>query len=123
MLCVDKTGTLTQNRMAVRRLWIPGKEFNIEDLEGTFPSELLEVALLASEREPFDPMEKAYHQLAPEHAPVTVEKLDAWTLSHAYPLTPEQLSVAHVWQTQGGDGYVVAAKGPRRHRGNVCAER
>ena len=69
VLCVDKTGTLTQNRMAVRRLWVPGKEFDIEDLEGTFPSELLEVALLASEREPFDPMEKAYHQLAREHAP------------------------------------------------------
>jgi len=120
VLCVDKTGTLTQNRMTVRSLWVPGKEFDVEDLQGTFPSELLEIALLASEREPFDPMEKAYHQLAREHAPVTVEKLDAWTLSHSYPLSPEQLSVAHVWKTRGGDGYVVAAKGAAEAIAEMC---
>ena len=57
-------------------------------------------------------------------APVAVEKLDAWTLAHAYPLSPEQLSVAHIWQPQGSDGYVVAAKGAAGgDRGAVCAER
>ena len=121
VLCVDKTGTLTQNRMAVRRLWVPGKEFDVEDSVGTFPSELIEVAMLASEREPFDPMEKAYHRLARERAPAAVEKLDAWTLAHAYPLSPEQLSVAHVWQALDSDGYVVAAKGAPEAIAEMCA--
>ncbi len=121
VLCVDKTGTLTQNRMAVRRLWVPGKEFDVEDSVGTFPSEVIEVAMLAGEREPFDPMEKAYHRLARERGSAAVEKLDAWTLAHAYPLSSEQLSVAHVWQALDGDGYVVAAKGAPEAIAEICA--
>jgi Ca2+-transporting ATPase len=39
-------------------------------------------------------------------APASVEKLGASTLAHSYPLSPVQLSVAHVWQPQGSDGYV-----------------
>ena len=71
VLCVDKTGTLTQNRMAVRRLWVPGKSSICKDPDGAFLPDLLEFSVLASEREPFDPMEKAYHQLAQERAPAT----------------------------------------------------
>jgi Ca2+-transporting ATPase len=121
VLCVDKTGTLTQNRMAVHRLWVPGKELDVQDSVDTFPSELIEVGVLASEREPFDPMEKAYRQLAHEHARAAVEKLDAWTLAHTYPLSPEQLSVAHIWQAPGTDGYVVAAKGAPEAIVKLCA--
>src|SRR6185369_10815088 len=64
VLCVDKTGTLTQNRMAVRRLWVHGKELDLQAAEEMFLPELVEMSVLASEREPFDPMEKAYHRLA-----------------------------------------------------------
>ena len=60
----------------------------MQDPVAAFPPELIEFGLLASEREPFDPMEKAYHQLAQDRAPATVEKLGAWTLAHAYPLSP-----------------------------------
>jgi Ca2+-transporting ATPase len=121
VLCVDKTGTLTQNRMAVRRLWVPGKELDVQDSVSTFPSELIEVAVLASEREPFDPMEKAYHRLAQERAPAAVPKVNAWTLAHTYPLSPEHLSVAHIWQARGTDGYVVAAKGAPEAIAEICA--
>jgi Ca2+-transporting ATPase len=121
VLCVDKTGTLTQNRMAVHRLWVPGKELDVQDSVVAFPSELIEIGVLASEREPFDPMEKAYHRLAQERAPAAVEKLNTWTLAHTYPLSPEQLSVAHIWKAQGTDGYVVAAKGAPEAIAKLCA--
>jgi len=121
VLCVDKTGTLTQNRMAVHTLWMPGKELGRQDSADAFPSELIEMGVLASEREPFDPMEKAYHQLARDRAPAAVEKVNAWTLAHTYPLSPEQLSVAHVWQAQDSDGYVVAAKGAPEAIAEICA--
>jgi len=121
VLCVDKTGTLTQNRMTVHRLWVPGKEVDLRDPASAMPSEIIEAAILASEREPFDPMERAYRQLASEHAPAAVEKLDAWTLMHTYPLSPEQLSVAHVWQARGVGGYVVAAKGATEAIAVMCA--
>jgi P-type Ca2+ transporter type 2C len=121
VLCVDKTGTLTQNRMAVHRLWVPGKELDLHAPEDKFPPELIEFSVLASEREPFDPMEKAYHRLAQERAPAALEKLGAWTLTRTYPLSPEQLSVAHIWQPQGSDGYVVAAKGAPEAIAELCA--
>ena len=121
VLCVDKTGTLTQNRMEVRRLWVLGKELDLQAGEDTFLPELVEFSVLASEREPFDPMEKAYHRLAQEHAPGAVETVGAWTLAHSYPLSPAQLSVAHVWQLHGSDGYVVAAKGAPEAIAELCA--
>ena len=63
VLCVDKTGTLTMNRMAVRKLFADGKYFDCEGdppppLPETF-HELVEFSVLASQRDPFDPMEKA----------------------------------------------------------------
>jgi Ca2+-transporting ATPase len=66
VLCTDKTGTLTQNRMTIAELrtgseaWHPG-----EPLSRAF-AELLETGVLACAREPFDPMEKAFHTLADE---------------------------------------------------------
>jgi Ca2+-transporting ATPase len=111
VLCVDKTGTLTQNRMAVRRVWTPGKEVDLQDSTAELPSSLLEFAFLASEREPFDPMEKAYHQLFRERFPTAAAKLGTMELAHSYPLSPEQLSVAYVWRMDDGDTHLVAAKG------------
>ena len=122
VLCVDKTGTLTQNRMAVQRLWVPGEEeIDLQAPADKFLPEVIEYSVLASERKPFDPMEKAYHRLAQERAPAVLEKLSAWTLTHSYPLSPEQLSVAHIWQPQGSDGYVVAAKGAPEAIAELCA--
>ena len=122
VLCVDKTGTLTQNRMAVRCLWVPGANaVDLQALEGEVLPDLIEFSVLASERQPFDPMEKAYHRLAQERAPAAVEKLGASTLAHSYPLSPVQLSVAHVWQPPGSDGYVVAAKGAPEAIAELCA--
>jgi len=109
VLCVDKTGTLTQNRMAVRRLWVPGNEAETPSTDMALAAELLELSVLASERDPFDPMEKAYHQLARERTPDAIARLDARTLAHSYPLSPTQMSVAYVWDE--GDSHLVAAKG------------
>src|SRR6185295_3125823 len=75
VLCVDKTGTLTQNRMVVQSLWVPGNELEPRARQDASLLELVEFGVLASEREPFDPMEKAYHLLARERAPTAVEKL------------------------------------------------
>ena len=64
--------------------------------------------------------EKAYHQLARDRVPATVDRLTAWTLVHNYPLTPEQLSVAHIWRKHGTSGYVVAAKGAPEAIAEIC---
>ena len=120
VLCVDKTGTLTENRMAVRRLWADGRKIDVDDAQaGHFP-ELLKFSVLASERAPFDPMERAYRDLAKERSPDDVERLDSHTLAHSYALTPEQLSVAYIWQPPDRDTHVVAAKGAPEAIMDLC---
>jgi P-type Ca2+ transporter type 2C len=61
ILAVDKTGTLTQNRMQIAELIVDGKSFRT--LDGNTLSEmyypLVEFAMLATPADPFDPMEKA----------------------------------------------------------------
>jgi len=56
-----------------------------------------------------------------ERAPTAVEKLGAWTLIRTYPLSPEQLSVAHIWEPQDSERYTVAAKGAPEAIVELCA--
>lgn len=48
VICTDKTGTLTQNKMAVRRLWFDGRVFEVNDLAGDNAIELLRIAYLCN---------------------------------------------------------------------------
>ncbi len=115
VLCVDKTGTLTQNRMAVQTLFAAGRMFDIsalptDQLPETF-HELLEYSILASKRDPFDPMEIAFQQFGAQYL-VDTEHLHAdWALVHEYPLSRTLLAMSRVWKPAQGDGYVIAAKG------------
>src|SRR6185369_10230878 len=67
VLCTDKTGTLTQNRMSVRSLFADHDFLEIEKEDdahlGTPYENLLAMAVLASQVDPFDPMEKAIRDL------------------------------------------------------------
>jgi Ca2+-transporting ATPase len=120
VLCVDKTGTLTSNRMEVQRLFAEGRERDPRALDAAGIA-LLETGVLASEREPFDPMEKAYARLAQEASPDLSTKLAAWGRVRSYPLSPAQLSVAHVYDPGQGADWIVAAKGAPEAIADLCA--
>jgi Ca2+-transporting ATPase len=116
VLCVDKTGTLTQNRMAVAAIVVDG-EMHVPNAAASgqqYPElfhETLEFALLASLRDPFDPMEKAI-LLAGNAALDSTEHLHGnWTLVEQYPLSPQLLAMSRVWRSPGHGHYVIAAKG------------
>jgi Ca2+-transporting ATPase len=115
VLCVDKTGTLTENRMAVAALWIPAQTLRVGDLRGdALPEpfhELLEYAVLASEIEPHDPMEQAFHQFGQRHLADTGLLHPKWSLSHEYELTPELMAMTHLWTGEAGTDHVAATKG------------
>ena len=106
VLCVDKTGTLTQNRMSVRKLFADGQIFDANDPQDTSLPEdfhrLVEFGILASKKDPFDPMEKALRELGTRHLARTEHLHDNWTLVHEYPLSPELLALSHVWQSPDG---------------------
>ncbi len=115
VLCSDKTGTLTENRMTVARLQTADAMHAVDygsagELPEAFHT-LVEFTILASAIDPFDPMEKAFHRLG-EHFLANTEQLhNNWTLAHGYGLTPELRAMAQVWKTVDGVAHVVAAKG------------
>jgi len=127
VLCTDKTGTLTENRMSVVELRLKnGEIFRPRDASGTkMPKDfhgLVEFGLLASERDPFDPMERAFHDLAREQLAET-EHLPGpqWKLVHAYGLRPGLLAMSQVWQsTDARQDFVIAAKGAPEAIADLC---
>jgi len=123
-LCVDKTGTLTLNQMEVAQLFAH-EEFYFVDGKSTFPlpetfHELVEFSILASQRDAFDPMEKAIHHLGVQFLQGTKHIHKDWSLIREYPLAPSLLALSHVWKSPEGSGYVVAAKGAPEAIGNLC---
>lgn len=115
VLCVDKTGTITENAMRVTEVWVNGNTYNIDySLSETMPKEihnLIEFSILASEILPFDPMEKAFHSLGKQFLTETEHLHPDWHLVQEYDLSPQLRSKTHVWQSGAGQKCVVAAKG------------
>ncbi len=124
VLCVDKTGTLTQNRMRVASLHAGGAELVLDgvprsDLPEDF-HELVEYAILASRIDPYDPMEQAFHVLGQAFLTQTEHLHARWSLVHEYALTPELRAMAHIWKGDAQDAHVVAAKGSPEAIVDLC---
>lgn len=115
VLCVDKTGTLTQNRMSVAALAVGDNVLETSALaESSLPEpyhELLEYAVLASEIDPHDPMEQAFHRFARACLANTEHLHPEWSLTREYELSSELLAMSHLWQSCAGGHGIVAAKG------------
>ena len=113
VLCTDKTGTLTENRMVIRMLYSGGQMLQV-DARSDLPEpwhELVEFGILASERAPFDPMERALHELGQRTLSGSEHLHDAWRLVHEYSLSPELAAMSHVWHGDDKEHHMVAAKG------------
>jgi len=125
VLCVDKTGTLTENRMTVAELYVQqGSNMPIDYAATTeLPEEfhtLVEFSILASVNDPYDPMEKAFHRLG-QHFLANTEHLHRdWTLMQEYGLTAELRAMAHVWRAVEGAAHVVATKGAPEAIVDLC---
>lgn len=124
VLCVDKTGTLTENRMTLAALHANGKTQKIDALNGQSLDEhfhsLLEYAILSCEQDPQDPMELALHWFCAEHPEVTDHLHPAWALVREYELSPELMAMTHLWREPGAKQDVVAAKGAPEAIADLC---
>jgi Ca2+-transporting ATPase len=128
VLCSDKTGTLTENRMTVTHLAAGGvalpERLALDTLaEGPLPEafhSLVEVAILASVVDPFDPMERAFHQLGSRFLTGTEHLHRDWRLVQTYALSPALRAMSHGWAA-GDDGvHTVAAKGSPEAVMDLC---
>ncbi|MEY4733294.1 MAG: hypothetical protein RLZZ464_1360 [Pseudomonadota bacterium] len=128
VLCTDKTGTLTQNRMTVTAMAVGPAHAPVmasltspafELPEAFHP--LLEHAILASAPEPFDPMEAAFYTSGQTHLAQTPHLHgDNWRLVQSYALSPQLKAMSHVWQFDESLDRVVSAKGAPEAVMDLC---
>jgi Ca2+-transporting ATPase len=124
VLCVDKTGTLTQNVMSVSKLVVGHETIEAgRDFKGPLPEpfhEIVEFSILASHENPFDPMEKAFLQFGAQHLDNTEHLHRDWVLEKEYQLSERLLAMSHVWKSAATKALVIAAKGAPEAVADLC---
>jgi P-type Ca2+ transporter type 2C len=81
---------------------------------------LLEYAVLASETDPHDSMELAFHGFAREYLANTEHLHPDWSLAREYEISPELLAMSHLWRNASGKQDVVATKGAPEAIADLC---
>lgn len=109
VICLDKTGTITENKMSLATVYDFEKDVLIEAAGlGQYPDNpVVAHALWASEPIPFDPMEKALHQAYQQNA--TLDAREQYQMVHEYPLEGRPPMMTHIWQKD--EKIIIAAKG------------
>jgi Ca2+-transporting ATPase len=123
VLCVDKTGTLTQNQMTLRKVIAAGHTADLLGLVSELPEghqTLLEHAIRASKHNAVDPMERALHAERTRLVNRPTRPVDDRALLREYPLTPQILAVSHAWRTGADDRVIVSTKGAPEAVADLC---
>ncbi|MDO6518664.1 cation-translocating P-type ATPase [Zobellia uliginosa] len=110
VICTDKTGTLTQNKMSLARLFSikAARVVSVEEGLNNEEKELITIAMWASEPIPFDPMETALHQAYGKHT--DVDERPNYHMIHEYPLGGKPPMMTHLFENRAGQR-IIAAKG------------
>jgi P-type Ca2+ transporter type 2C len=122
VLCTDKTGTLTLNKMTVSRLY-NGKDFLTIEKADEFNSEfheIIEYGILSSQINPFDPMEKAIYSMGDLFVKGSKHTHEDWEMIKEYPLTKDLLAMSRVFTHKGTQEKVIATKGSPEAIFDMC---
>jgi len=113
VLCTDKTGTLTENKMTVAQLY-NGKDFTVVEkgklLQEDF-HEIMEFGILSSQLNPFDAMEKAITEMGKMQLKGTEHIHKTWEMIKEYPLSKELLAMSRVFSEKSTKEKSIATKG------------
>ena len=118
VICTDKTGTITENKMSLAKLFLlttnkisqPNNSLTKDE------KELIKLAMWASEPIPFDPMEVALHQTYMDV--VHNDERPSYKLTHEYPLGGKPPMMTHIFEDNNGNK-IIAAKGASEALMNV----
>ena len=110
VICTDKTGTLTQNKMSLASLFalksqrVAKPDETLDDFE----NRLITLAMWSSEPIPFDPMEIALHNAYGNLK--TEDRRPFFNLVHEYPMSGKPPMMTHIFEDKSGNR-IIAAKG------------
>lgn len=122
VLCTDKTGTLTQNKMTVTCLY-NGNDFTDIVSGETFTDpfhEIIEYGILSSQTNPFDPMEKAIINIGDQYLQNSEHIHADWVMEKEYALSKELLAMSRVFSNTGTKEQVIATKGAPEAIFDLC---
>ena len=116
VLCVDKTGTITENHMTVKELVIDEQPVPINETAlNKKATELIEIAALACPYRSYDPMDTAFKELQKQIEAGARQELSSMV---EYPVSANRLAYIHLWSN--GDYYLYAAKGAPETISRMC---
>jgi Ca2+-transporting ATPase len=122
VLCTDKTGTLTQNKMTVTRLYNGSRFFKVNRCT-KFPEEfheIIEYGILSSQTNPFDPMERAITNMGDVYLKNTDHIHIDWQMVKEYPLSKDLLAMSRVFTNHDKHRQTIATKGAPEAIFDLC---
>ncbi len=117
VICLDKTGTLTQNLMTVSETYNVKTCEEVNFSNSGKATEVLEYAMWASEENPFDPMEKSIHEKYAGH--FNKDKRPEYRMVKEFPLAGSPPVMTHLFQNEKKD-LIISCKGAPEGVLNLC---
>ncbi len=121
VLCTDKTGTITENKMTLSEIYSTGKSYKLskEAIPEEFHS-LIEFAILASRDQSFDPMEKAIMQVVSSSLVDSKHIHQNWKLIQEYPLSKNLSAMSRAWSASEKEEFLFYSKGSPEAIFDLC---
>ncbi len=110
VICTDKTGTITENKMSLAKLFVLASQkiTDPENISTEDEKKLIRLAMFASEPIPFDPMEIALHNAYAKK--MSEDERIGYKMIHEYPLGGKPPMMTHLFENETGKR-IIAAKG------------
>lgn len=109
VICTDKTGTITENRMTLAGVYaLTNSDTSAINALSDAAKQVVRNAMWASEPVPFDPMEKALHEAYAVNFPT--DERPFFKMIHEYPLAGQPPMMTHIFQDKNGNR-IIAVKG------------
>jgi Ca2+-transporting ATPase len=119
LICIDKTGTITENKMQLAKLFVPSlhKISTLDNAISNKEKELIKLAMWASEPIPFDAMETALHKAYAKE--FSSDERPNYKMIHEYPLEGTPPMMTHIFENELGKR-IIATKGAPEAVMDVC---